>query len=394
MSASRRCFLAAIGDVNRVETWSGTPYHLLQAAKPAGLIDEGLAFEVFEKHRQLRRYAWNLKSLLLGRGRGGYQFSPTCLERLWRPAAGQLPGARVINCFQLYPPSVVADERVERWYYIDQTLVQYYGDYGLKSGVSDWAAEDSLHREREGYRRAAGIVTHSDWARQSLVRDYGYAEDQIHVVVPGANLDAETYRDWAAGRVAPTPDAADPLRLVFVGWDGQRKGLDRLLRAFAQARQAGASLSLSIVGCPADVMPPDLRNVEGVQWLGFIDKQREQRRFLETVAAHDVGCLLSRAEAGGMCLREFHAIGLAVIGPQVGGSPDHVIAEAARLIPPEADDGAIAALLIRLSRDRAEVQRLREISWARREEVSWSHTISKLTGLWSKPTSDRSRSCA
>ena len=80
--ARRRSYLAAIGDVNRVETWSGTPYHLLQAAKPAGLIDEGLAFEVFEKHRQLHRYAWNLKAVLLGRGRGGYQFSTTCLERL------------------------------------------------------------------------------------------------------------------------------------------------------------------------------------------------------------------------------------------------------------------------------------------------------------------------
>lgn len=378
----RRSYLAAIGDVNRVETWSGTPYHLLQAAKPAGLIDEGLAFEVFEKHRQLHRYAWNLKSVLLGRGRGGYQFSPTCLERLWRPAAGQLPGARVINCFQLYPPSVVADDRVERWYYIDQTLVQYYGDYGLKSGVSDWAAEDSLRREREGYRRAAGLVTHSDWARQSLVRDYGYSPEQITVVVPGANLDAETYRTWAADRAAPQVAASGPLRLVFVGWDGMRKGLDRLIRAFVRARAAGAELSLSVVGCPAASLPPELRDIDGVSWLGFIDKKREQRRFLETVASHDVGCLLSRAEAGGMSLREFHALGLAVIGPKVGGSPDHVLAEAAHLIAPETGDEAIAELLLRLSRDRAEVQRLREISWARRAEVQWSASVAQLARLW------------
>lgn len=380
--AQKRTYLAAIGDVNRVETWSGTPYHLLQAAKPAGLIDEGLAFEVFEKHRQLRRYAWNLKAVLLGRGRGGYQFSPTCLEQLWRPAAGQLPGARVINCFQLYPPSVVAEARVERWYYIDQTLVQYYGDYGLKAGVSDWAAEDSLRREREGYGKATGIVTHSDWARQSLVRDYGFAPEQITVVVPGANLDADTYRAWSADRVPSPVAASGPLRLVFVGWDGMRKGLDRLIRAILRARQSGAELSLSVVGCPASSLPPELREVEGVHWLGFIDKQREQRRFLETVASHDVGCLLSRAEAGGMSLREFHALGLAVIGPKVGGSPDHVLAEAAHLITPDADDEAIAALLLRLSRDRAEVQRLREASWARRAEVLWSASVAQLQGLW------------
>lgn len=371
-------YLAAIGDVNRVDTWSGTPYHLLQAAQPMELIDEGLAFEIFERYRQLRRYAWNLKSVLLSRGRGGYQFSPTCLEELWRPARGRLAGARVINCFQLYPPSVVTDNRIERWYYIDQTLVQYYGDYGLKRDVSDWAAEDSLRREREGYRRAAGLIVHSDWARRSLVRDYGYAPEQIQVVVPGANLDDNSYRDWAAQRETPRVANDAPLRLVFVGKDGLRKGLDRLLRAFARARAQGAALQLSVLGCPAEDLPPELRALDGVAWLGFVDKQHQPRRFLDLVAGHDVGCLLSRAEAGGMSLREFHALGLAVIGPRVGGSPDHVIPEAAELFAPEDSDEAIAALLLRWSRERREVQRRRENSWARRHEVLWAASVEKL----------------
>lgn len=374
----KKTYLAAVGDVNRVETWSGTPYHLLQVARPAGLIDEGLSFEIFERYRQLRRYAWNLRSVLLGRGRGGYQFSPTCLEELWRPALSRLAGARVINCFQLYPPSVVADARVERWYYIDQTLVQYYGDYGLKRDVSDWAAEDSLRREREGYQRATGLIVHSEWARQSLMCDYGHPPEQIHIVVPGANLDEDSYRDWATRREPPQVANEDPLRLVFVGKDGLRKGLDRLLRAFARARTQGAALQLSVIGCPAEDLPADLRAIEGVAWLGFVDKQHQPRRFLDLVAGHDVGCLLSRAEAGGMSLREFHALGLAVIGPRVGGSPDHVISEAAELFAPDDGDEAIANLLLRWSRERNEVQRRRETSWARRHDVLWAASVEKL----------------
>ena len=378
---TKRVLLAAVGDVNNVRTWSGTPFHLLQVAKAAGVIDEGLPLEPIDWQRPLRRYLWNLAAVVRGHGYGGYQFSASCIEQYWRSWSGSLAGTRVINCFQLFPPSVVANEAIELGYYIDQTLLQLFKAYGLGAGISEWMAKDAVQREREGYLRASTIVTHSRWAAQSVIRDYGIAAEKVYVVVPGANLDVVAYRDWSNARSPMATDTAGALRLVFVGKDALRKGLDRLIRALRMARASGANCQLRVIGCSPERLEPALRNVDGVEWLGFIDKQHQPRAYLDAVADNDVGCLLSHAEAGGMCLREFHALGLAVIGPDVGGSPDHVVAEAAHLVRPEASDEHIAALLLRLSNDREGVQRMREISWARRHEVSWATAVSELAGL-------------
>jgi glycosyltransferase involved in cell wall biosynthesis len=378
---ARRTLLAATGDVNDIATWSGTPYHLLQTARGAGIVDEGLALEPIERFRQIRRYQWNLGAVLRGRGKGGYQFSVPCLERLWQPLKNRLLGNRVINCFQLYPPSVVADDSIERWYYIDQTLKQYFDHYGLSDTVSPWMQADALRRERQGYLRANGIVTHSHWAAESLVKDYQLAPETVKVIVPGANLDATVYQQWQSTRDDCEPGAGRPLRLVFVGKDPRRKGLDRLIRALQLARDEGAHCTLRVLGCTPDRLAPELRTVAGVEWRGFIHKQDDLLHFMHEIASCDIGCLLSRAEAGGMVLREYHALGLGVIGPDVGGSPDHVLGDASVLLRPDAQDDEVARLLLDLSQDQERVRLMREYSWAHKAEVSWTHSLSQLAGL-------------
>lgn len=376
--------LAAVGDVNDVGVWSGTPYHLLQAARAAGVIDRGLALEPVVRGRQLRRYAWNLASVLRGRGKGGYQFSEPCLARLWQPQQTALAGARVLNCFQLTPRTVLDDPRIESWFYIDQTMPHYLEGYGLAADISAATRRDILRREREGYARAAGIVCHSRWAADCVIAEAGIAPEKVHVVVPGANLDPGDYTAWARQH-RPRAAAEGPLKLVFVGKAPLRKGLDRLIRALMLARRAGADCRLRVIGCGPEALPAELRAAEGVEWRGFIHKRRDARAYLDAVADCDVGCLLSRAEAGGMCLREFHALGLAVIAPDVGGSPDHALAEAAHLVKPEASDAEIAALLQRLAADRAEVAALRARSWAARESVLWPAAVAQLARILDAP---------
>lgn len=377
--------LAAVGDVNDVSVWSGTPYHLLQAAHAAGVLDRGLALEPIERGRQVRRYAWNLASVLRGRGKGGYQFSEPCLARLWQPQQAALAGARVLNCFQLYPRTVLDDPGIESWYYIDQTMPHYLEGYGLAADISAATRGDILRREREGYAKATGIVCHSRWAADCVIAEAGIAPEKVHVVVPGANLDPDDYAAWAAQHRPRVPAADEPLKLVFVGKAPLRKGLDRLIRALVLARRAGADCTLRVIGCGPEALPPALRAAEGVEWRGFIHKRRDARAYLDAVADCDVGCLLSRAEAGGMCLREFHALGLAVIAPDVGGSPDHALADAAHLVGPAASDADIAALLQRLAADRGEVARLRERSWAARHDVLWPAAVARLAAILDVP---------
>jgi glycosyltransferase involved in cell wall biosynthesis len=68
------------------------------------------------------------------------------------------------------------------------------------------------------FQAADYLLTMSEWARQSLIEDYGIAGDKIETVLPGMNLNF-----WR-----PTQPRADhpdgKVRLLFVGGDFERKG--------------------------------------------------------------------------------------------------------------------------------------------------------------------------
>jgi glycosyltransferase involved in cell wall biosynthesis len=384
-----RTFLAAVGDCNSPVTWSGIPYHFLQAARAQGLIDVGLALSADGLSLRARRIVWNFGRIITGDRRGGFQYSNAFLERLWSSSLPHIKNNVVINCFQLYAPPVVSDRTISKWFFIDQTLRQLFDYYGLRAQIGRRIVQEALRREREGYREAAGIIAHSLWAAGSLVEDYGLTPDRIQVVLPGANLDPAAYEKWEQreeeARSAREDRASRPMRLIFIGKDWRRKGLDRLLEALTLARQSGARMTLRLIGCGREDLPEHLRATEGVEWVGFINKRAEADRFLRMVADCDVGCLLSRAEAGGIAFREYHALGLAVIATDTGGVAEHTLPQASVLVSPGATVEEIAATLLELERDEARLAALRDAAWRQRRTVSWAETVRRIASFWPYP---------
>ncbi|HMP17745.1 MAG TPA: hypothetical protein PKD72_12025, partial [Gemmatales bacterium] len=66
-----RVYLAAVGNANDPITWSGIPYHFLQAAQTDDLINEGLNLSTAGAIWKARRLLWNFAQLLSGHGAGG-----------------------------------------------------------------------------------------------------------------------------------------------------------------------------------------------------------------------------------------------------------------------------------------------------------------------------------
>ena len=91
-----------------------------------------------------------------------------------------------------------------------------------------------------------------------------------------------------------------------------------------------------------------------------------------------MGCLLSRKEAGGIAIREYHALGLPVLAPDTGGAPEHTIPEASVLIPPEAEAEFIAKKILLLEKDREYLSRLKRSAWEKRRTVLWHETVNKI----------------
>ncbi|HVG32889.1 MAG TPA: glycosyltransferase family 4 protein [Pyrinomonadaceae bacterium] len=392
----RRRFLAAVGDSNNPVTWSGIPFHFLQAARAAGLLDEGLPLSTDGRVWQARRVAWNLSRVFKGDRRGGYQYSESFLERLWRPVRNSVQGGIVVNCFQLFAPSIVRDQTVEKWFFIDQTLQQLFDYYEQRPLIGRRIAHESIAREREGYHAARGIIVHSRWAARSVVNDYGVSPERVYTVMPGANIDPTEYARWEKDeeqhRAANIEHEQRPLRLVFVGKYWHRKGLDRLLGALALARRRGSLATLRVIGCRRETLPAHLRNTEGVEWSGFLDKRNEAHAFLCALGECDIGCLLSRAEAGGIAFREYHALGLPVIGTDTGGAPDHMLPGASVIVSTNSTDEEISRIIMDLERDGARLKALRKSARQQRHLALWDETVRKIKLIWADCAEDDSNS--
>jgi glycosyltransferase involved in cell wall biosynthesis len=113
--------------------------------------------------------------------------------------------------------------------------------------------------EKDLYRGALVNFTATEWARKSLIEDYGVDPRRVMAVGMGCNLDAE--------------DEDAPVRkekiVVFAGYEVQRKGVDVLLEAFVRVRQRVPDVSLYLLGISLPNPPP------GVTAFGRVRDRRE-----------------------------------------------------------------------------------------------------------------------
>jgi glycosyltransferase involved in cell wall biosynthesis len=380
-----KTLVAAVGDANSPATYNGLPYYLLQAGRRRGIIDEGLALSVSGGIWKARRLAWNLLRPVQLERPGGYQYSSVFLRALWAPVRNRLAGTLILNCFQLYPDDIVTDAQVRKWFFIDQTLPQLFDVYGDRAHIGKRIYLEAMRREGAGYQAAEGVIANSRWAAASVVNDCGVPPERVHVVLQGAAFDMDAYQLWEQGEAearARRSTGQSLLRLVFLGKDWQRKGLDRLLRGIACAQRQGFQGTLRVIGCPRESLPAELRNVAGVEWLGFVNKRADWQRFFRLIAECDVGCLLSRAEAGGLGLCEYHALGLAVLGTAAGGAPEQMLPEASVAVPVDAGDEQIAELLLKFEREPDLLSGMRERAWQNRHRVTWDESIRQMLQFW------------
>ncbi len=364
--------LAVIGDANDPDAWSGIPYHFLKAAKNQGLIQRGLDLQPQGLSWRSQRLLWNLGRMLGGDRPGGYQFSRGFLERLWAPHLAALEGCEVVNHFQLYAPSVVSLAKRARLTlvpYIDMTLTELFEDYALSAKIGRRVARDALDLEASGYRAARRIVAMSKRTAAILKQKYAIPGERVSVVVPGANLD-----EALVERYGPRGGDHDSEFVVgYIGKDYSRKGLHRLARAVALLRSDGARVRLRVIGhCPED-----LRQADGVEATGFLDKQTDPAGFIGALAQCALGCLPSYAEALGIALLEFLRLGIPVVGTRVGGIPDAVPEGAGVLVDPDIDPRRLADVIGALCADDNAYASLRRGAAAARSWATWERAVSE-----------------
>ena len=231
--------------------------------------------------------------------------------------------------------------------YVDTTLARFLGRPDLGLDPASRPVRRTLAFERRIFRAADVTFTTSEWARASVVGDYGAEPEHVVAVGLGANAlraPAMPEREWSVPR------------LLFVGYAWERKGGPELLEAFRRVRAAHPAAELTIVGPPPGPPQP------GVTWRGPIDRTTAEGE-AELAALHERAtmlCMPSRYEPLGNANLEALSYGLPVIAGSNGGAADVIGDGACGRIVPSMDAGALGDTLEELAGNPEMVRRMGE----------------------------------
>jgi glycosyltransferase involved in cell wall biosynthesis len=230
------------------------------------------------------------------------------------------------------------------------------------SGLSD--SSRKLERKDEELRLADRIFVASTFTRRTL-EQCPFPIAPISVVPYGADI-------GMCSSPQKTTKPSDPLRILFVGGLGQRKGLSYLLEAI---KTLGPSVHLTLIGrksgdsCrPLDVATDTHRWIPS---LPHEDILREMRN-------HDIFVFPSLFEGFGLVITEALSQGLPVITTPNTCGPDVISEGVDGFIIPIRDSEAIAEKIELLLRDRNLLAAMREAAQEKARHLTWANYRARL----------------
>lgn len=215
--------------------------------------------------------------------------------------------------------------------YTDNTMALTKRFYPASVALSPDAAAEWMRLEAEVCQSASAVFTFSEFARGSVIDDYGCSPGRVVSVGAGANqlLGSLGDKDYSAPRA------------LFVGVDFTRKGGYVLLEAWRTVQEHIPDAELIIAGPNRD---PGMTGFAGVSWLGQVDRAALAALYRSA----SVFVMPSLFEPWGHVFLEAMGHGLPCIGTSCCAMPE-IIDDGitGRLVPPR-QDKPLAARLIEL----------------------------------------------
>lgn len=169
-------------------------------------------------------------------------------------------------------------------------------------------------------QRAFHLIAASDWAKQSMVKDYGVSPEKVSVMEFGANIDPKD--------IFPKKDyvVKEKLHLLFMGVEWERKGAAIAIDTARLLNEQGIPAIIHMAGI-RHPFPVTYRNLPYVDNAGFLNKNipEEYERLKGLIAQSDLFLLPTKAECAGVVFAEASAYGLPILTFDTGGIPNYVI---------------------------------------------------------------------
>ena len=272
---------------------------------------------------------------------------------------------------------------------VRRVYVAAHGQELLKEPVP--RALQPLYRghRRQVLRAADGLFPVSQYTA-GLVRADGVAEERIHVVPNGTELErfdqdaarAAGLRFRAEHGIPEGPLLATVCRLV------DRKGIDLVLRALPRLARAHPTVRYVVAGeGPARERLERFAHELGVRERCHFLGRVEPDVLVALYHACDVYVMAARqsgasVEGFGLVFREANACARAVVGTRTGGIPDAIVDGVTGLLVPPEDVDALAHALLALLGDRALATRLGRRGHALvAREGTWAHAADRILAV-------------
>ena len=173
--------------------------------------------------------------------------------------------------------------------------------------------------EKKAVKRADVILKSSQWASNSVIKDYGGDPDHTYVMEFGANVDNNEIKP-----IVPYTGQGT-LNILFSGVDWDRKGGEMAVKTVEQLRASGIDAQLRI--CGIEHLPDDCKNKDFIRNDGFLNKNNpiEYQKYIEAMRSSHIFLLPTKAECSAIVLCEASAFGLPIYTHDTGGLGDYVI---------------------------------------------------------------------
>src|SRR5262245_10641161 len=213
---------------------------------------------------------------------------------------------------------------------LDATPLQYdeLGAFYKHEQGPAWLETMKWRLNRDCFRSARRLVAWAEWTKLGLMRDYEVPAEKITVIPPGVNV-----HEWR--RTTPRVPHANPVKILFVGGDLERKGGLVLLEAFRALRHLGLELHL----VTKDRLSPE----PGV--FIYNNLQANSQPLKDLYHTCDIFALPTFGDTFPIVLSEAGASGMAIISTNVAAIPEFVRNGETGLTVPAGDAASLTQAL-------------------------------------------------
>lgn len=202
-------------------------------------------------------------------------------------------------------------------YLSDATFNSLHEYYDVYSNFLPFNIKEANVIEQKTLAKSDHIITTSEWAKCSMMKDYQVPARKISILEFGANV----YEKDLHFERKPS----DKLRVLFLGVEWDRKGGEIAVQTInALNENLGIPAVLRIVG----VKTPERHHKNPyLDMVGFLNKNNpaDYDRLMFNLQQSDVLLLPTQAETAGIAFSEASAFGLPIFTHNTGGIGNYVI---------------------------------------------------------------------